>query len=203
MSTNPHENLVHSDPSSAAASSPAAAEVQTVAIGPWSLAALALLVVAMSVVLSLAATRYINSAQRASMATVDLVSIVEDQQLLMTERLVSAKSSGQAGDMAERERQTLADLEQFSRAIDGAVVALQHDCRCVLLTKAAVIGSASVDLTGDLRTRLGMPAVNGEEIRARMKKALSVPSTLDATVATTGGQAGDPAVFLRGNAKPR
>jgi len=104
-------------------------------------------------------------------ATVDLQSVVEAKELQFTDIVTRAGATD-----ADRDRafQLVASL---GGELETAVNELRNECRCMVLVRAAVVGSAPNDLTGALRKKMGVSEVDVAALRERLRQTRMAPSS--------------------------
>lgn len=82
----------------------------------------------------------------------------------------------------------LQDAERFSASLKGALAALQKECSCTLLVSQAVISPHELpDLTGRLKTFLGVPEDEVNSARRALSSAFK-PSGTAGAAWTTGAK---------------
>lgn len=123
--------------------------------------------VSMMISLSLLAGYHTFFAKKTKVGMVDIASILETSELVFTEML-----SGERVTDADREA-AFELVRQTGPKLDAAIAELQASCECVLLTKAAVIGSEPIDYTPLVKTKLGIDTVDTKSLQERIRKSLN------------------------------
>lgn len=84
-----------------------------------------------------------------SMATIDLQLLVEEDQKQMLALI------GEGATITDQQRTMLEQRSiDFAKKLSSAVSRLEQDCRCVMINKAAILGSEHMDYTHLIRERL-------------------------------------------------
>ncbi|MGO4158723.1 hypothetical protein [Cupriavidus sp. YAF13] len=102
------------------------------------------------------------------MATVDLQAVLDAKRASFAERITRP-------NMTDRDREAaLAETSGVGTQMSAALRALQAECGCILLTRAAVIGAyAEVeDMTPVLMARLGMSAQAVANARTKLEERM-------------------------------
>jgi hypothetical protein len=104
-------------------------------------------------------------------ATVDLQSVVEAKELQFTDIVTRAGATD-----ADRDRayQLVAKL---GGELETAVNELRNECKCMVLVRAAVVGSAPNDLTASLRQKLGVAEVDVGDLREKLRQTRMAPAS--------------------------
>ena len=89
-------------------------------------------------------------------ATVDLTDVVAVRE--MQAMLEAARSGGDP-------QASLRAATQWPQELERSLAAIQADCQCVLLVRAAVIGQQLTDVTPVLKQRLGLDRLDVAELR--------------------------------------
>lgn len=95
-------------------------------------------------------------------ATVDLQSVVEAKELQFTEIVTRAGATD-----VDRER-AYQLVSRLGDELEVAVGELRNECRCLVLVRAAVVGSSQNDLTAALRKKLGVSEVDVAALREKL-----------------------------------
>ena len=105
-----------------------------------------------SLALLVAGACWMQAAQRPAMATLDVAELYRLEEAHATAALVNHKASD-----AERGA-AVAHAATFGAEMTALIEALPAECRCVILSRGAVVGSRHPvpDLTADARRRLGL-----------------------------------------------
>jgi hypothetical protein len=97
-------------------------------------------------------------------ATVDLQAVVDAKEAVFTEMVAKQGASDQ-------DRQKALDLvAAMGNELSDALAVIKSECGCLLLTKAAVVGQAHLDLTPQLKVRMGVSHVDPAAIRERLRQ---------------------------------
>ena len=102
------------------------------------------------------------------MATVDLQAVLDAKRASFAERITRP-------NMTDRDREAaLAETSDVGKQMSAALRALQAECGCILLTRAAVIGAyAEVeDMTPALMARLGMSVQAVANARIKLEERM-------------------------------
>lgn len=103
-------------------------------------------------------------------ATVDIGLVVEAQQLLMTERFLANKEKS----LDQNAGEAYDNVAKFGKQLEETLAAMRAECKCLILTKGAVVGDAPLNLTTELRSRLGLGAVDAPAIRAKLNEQFTI-----------------------------
>lgn len=105
---------------------------------------------------------------RQRLATVDLQSVLEAKQSRFAERITRPGATDSDREAA------LAETSELGSQLAAALHALQGDCACILLARAAVVGvyPEVADMTPALLARLGMTEAEAKAARARLDARL-------------------------------
>lgn len=146
---------------------PAPAPVAKPANTPtWLLASLVVGTLLTSVAASTVVQRLTNPPMR--IATVDIGSVVEMQQLVMMDKYAANKGK----PLEQNAGEAYDNVEKFGKQLEETLAAMRIECKCLVLTKGAVVGEASMNLTGELRARLGLNNVDVAALRTRVSERL-------------------------------
>lgn len=100
-------------------------------------------------------------------ATVDIGEVMDIKQLQLTQVALD-KSLDDVG----REK-LYEDVKGFSDEVESALVALQQECQCILIVRAALVKGNTPDLTESLKEKLGMTGIDP----VSLAKKVAIPST--------------------------
>lgn len=131
------------------------------------------MVVALSTVGCLMAT----GIGKSKVATLDLSGIVEIEQMRMTALMMRK-------DTTEDERmRAMSRAKTFGASLTNTIAELQASCKCVIVTRNAVIGQADLDLTEEAKAKLGMAGIDLDQARASAEQAIDrrIPSAEEVT----------------------
>lgn len=114
-------------------------------------------------------------------ATVDLQSVIELQQLKLTAMVL--KPGATDDDRARAYTQ----VKAFGGALDDAIERVRKSCNCVLLTRSAVVGAHGLDMTPMLKSELRLDGADADAWRRiageGIGKALPAAETTRANLA--------------------
>jgi hypothetical protein len=96
-------------------------------------------------------------------ATVDLADVVAVRE--MQALLEAARSGGDA-------QATLRAATHWPQDLERTLAAIQEECRCILLVRAAVVASHLTDFTPELKKRMGLDRLDAAELRRTLGGAL-------------------------------
>jgi hypothetical protein len=114
---------------------------------------------------------------KSKVATLDLSGIVEIEQMRMTALMMRK-------DTTEDERmRAMSRAKTFGASLTNAIAELQASCKCVIVTRNAVIGQADLDLTEEAKAKLGIAGIDLEQARASAEQAIDrrIPSAEEVT----------------------
>lgn len=103
-------------------------------------------------------------------ATVDLQSVVEAKELQFTDIVTRAGATD-----ADRDR-AYQLVARLGGELEKAVDELRNECKCMVLVRAAVVGSAPNDLTASLRQKMGVAEVDVAALRERLRQTRMAPA---------------------------
>lgn len=104
--------------------------------------------------------------QKQKVGVVDIVGILETSEVMFTEML-------SRGRVSDDDRQAAYDMvRQTGPKLDAAIAELQRSCDCVLMTKAAVVGSGAIDYTPQVKATLGIDKVDVKALQTRIRDAM-------------------------------
>lgn len=125
--------------------------------------------------------------------TVDVASVVGMSELVFAELIARPTAT----DVERTQAITMA--QELGPKLEAALRDIERQCGCILLTKAAVVGSSIADHTPALKTAMGLDAVNEEALRMKMEQYAANPAA--ATTSLLGTPMGVvPAASGLGNA---
>jgi hypothetical protein len=96
-------------------------------------------------------------------ATVDLADVVAVREM---QALLEATRSG--GDA----QSSLRAATQWPQDLERTLAAIQEECRCILLVRAAVVASRLTDFTPELKKRMGLDRLDAAELRRALGSEL-------------------------------
>lgn len=96
-------------------------------------------------------------------ATIDLAEVVAVREM---QAMVEAARSG--GDP----QASLKAATQWPAELERTLAAIQNECRCILLVRAAVVASQMTDLTPELKRRMGLDRLDAADLRRTLGNAL-------------------------------
>lgn len=132
------------------------------------LIATALVAGAVSLVVALATVGGMTAAGvgKSKIATLDISGIVEIEQMRMTALMMRKETT-------EDERmRAMSRVKGFGASLSNAITELQASCKCVIVTRNAVIGQPDLDLTEAAKAKLGLEGIDIEQARASAEQAL-------------------------------
>lgn len=97
---------------------------------------------------------YVVVPSKQRIATVDVQEILDVKQLQMTKALLQKDldDSGRA--------KIYDDIKEFTGTLEQTISDIQRECACTLLVRAAVVKGDAPDLTGAVKSRLGMTGLD-------------------------------------------
>lgn len=135
---------------------------------PLSVYAIAGIALFISLIVSLSVAAGYNAifGQKTRIGVVDIAGVLETSELVFTEML--------SGDnVSDADREAAYELvRETGPKLDAAIVELQNACECVLLTKAAVIGSEAIDYTPQIKAKLGIDKADVKELQASIRRSM-------------------------------
>jgi hypothetical protein len=99
------------------------------------------------------------------LATINIGEVMQIKELQLTNRAAGA-------GVTDRERaQVFEEISQFPVQIEQALAAMQSECKCVLIVRAAIVSGVNQDLTENLKGRLGMAGLTAVGLADALKAA--------------------------------
>lgn len=129
----------------------------------WAVASVAALVATAISAVALGLYHFLVAPVPPRLATVDLTEIVAVREM---QAMIEASKSG--GDP----QATLRAATLWPQELERTLAAIQADCQCVLLVRAAVIGQQLTDFTPELKKRLGLDKLDAAELRRTLGNTL-------------------------------
>lgn len=102
-------------------------------------------------------------------ATVDLQSVVEAKELQFTDIVTRTGATDADRDQAYQL------VSKLGGELEAAVNELRRECNCLVLVRAAVVGSAQSDLTAALRQKMGVAEVDVAALREKLRQTRLAP----------------------------
>jgi len=119
-------------------------------------------------------------------ATIDLQTVIELQQLKLTAMVLKP------GATDDDKARAFTQVKAFGEALDQAIERVRKGCDCVLLTRTAVVGSHSLDMTSSLKRELGLADADADAWRKiamdGIGRTLPLAETLRSSMGSTAPQ---------------
>lgn len=119
--------------------------------------------VSLAVSVAVLAGYHVMTQGKSKPGMVDVASLLEINELIFTEKISKPGASE-----ADKE-QALEQVKHAAPKIEQAVLEIQQECNCLLLTKPAVVGDTAIDYTPRIRKALGFDSVDAAQLQARIR----------------------------------
>lgn len=103
---------------------------------------------------------------KSKIATLDISGIVELEQMRMTALMMRKETS------EEERMRAMSRMKSFGNTLQAAISEVHTSCKCVIVTRNAVIGQAEMDVTEEVKGKLGLQGIDLDQARASAEQAV-------------------------------